>query len=107
LAATGWQLYNEPMSDMAAGFVMGTAIGGDAAQAMSVVVNTEPAVFLTILSRAKGALVVMSEDGIFRTKYRYLTCYRGLTFHTKSAEPLRLPADVELLSAESISIPER
>jgi len=95
------------MSDMAAGFVMGTAIGGDAAQAMSVVINTDPAVFLTILSRAKDPLVVMSEDGIFRTKYRYLTIYKGLTFHTKSPEPLQLPASVELLTAETISIPER
>src|SRR6266404_620404 len=100
------EFYNGFMSDMASGFILGTAVGGDAAQSMSVVVNTDPAVFLAILAKTKGALVVMSEDGIFRTKYRYLTSYKGLTFHAKSAEPLQLPAGVETLTADSVSITE-
>jgi len=92
---------------MLSGFVMGAASAGEAAQALGVVIHADPDVFLTVLSRAKGALVVMSEGGVFRTQYEYLTSYKGLTFHTKSAEALKLPADVELLTAASISVAER
>jgi hypothetical protein len=85
---------------------MGTAVGGDAGRATSVVVHADPAVFLTILSRSKGALVVMAEGGLLRTKHEYLTSYKGLIFHTQSVDPLTLPPDVELLTADSISVPE-
>jgi hypothetical protein len=88
------------------GFAAGSAAGVSAAQAMGVVGHTNPAIFLTILSRANGALVVMSEGGVFRTKYQYLTSYKGLTFHTESAKPLELPADVEFLTADSILVAE-
>jgi hypothetical protein len=89
-----------------AGFFADTVVGAEAANAKSVVIHTDPAVFLAILSRTKGALVVMADNGVFRTKYEYLTSYKGLTFHTKSNELLTLPSDVELLTATSISVAE-
>jgi hypothetical protein len=77
-----------------------------ASAATSVVVRLESSMFLTLLSRAKGVLVVMCEAGIFRTKYQYLTSYKGLMFFTESEERLDLPRHVETLRAESISAPK-
>ena len=70
---------------MAAGASAGAAAAAAAAVANAVkasgaIVQLEPEDFLKILTRAKDPLVVMAEGGFFKTKYGYLTCYKGLDF---------------------------
>ena len=43
---------------------------------------------------------------MFKTKYQYLTSYRGLAFFTKSPMALVLPGRAEIITAKSISIPD-
>ncbi len=95
---------------------MGAATAGTAAiaqaaianaiKASGVLVRVTPADFLTILKRIDDPLVVVGKGGVFRKHYRYLTSYRGLAFHTQSAEALVLPSRVEVVGAKQISIPE-
>ena len=93
--------YNNSMGDIMTGFALGMASHGT-----SVVINTDPDVFLSVVERNKDGLVVMSESGLLRTKYRYLTSYKGLVFYCESAERLILSTNIELLTAASIQVPE-
>ena len=60
---------------------------------------------MNIMDRNKDALVVVSEGGFFSTNYRYLASYKGLTFYTKSSEPLMLPTGTEIVTCDRIWIP--
>ena len=91
---------------------MGAASAGAAAAAIAkavkvsgTIVKVEPGEFERILARQPGLLVVTAQGGIFSTKYRYLTSYKGLAFFTESAEPLSLPSGSELVVAKKIWIP--
>ena len=96
---------------------MGAAAAGGAAasaaaalanaiKASGVLVRVTPADFLAIIKRADEPLVVIGKGGYFKKHYRYLTSYKGLAFHTQSAEALVLPSRVEIVGAKQISIPE-
>jgi hypothetical protein len=87
---------------MAAG---GAAAAIQAIKASGVVVKVEAGEFLKLAGRAGEPLIVTATDGLFRKSYRYLMAYKGLAFHTKSAEPLRLPAAAEVVAAKRIWIP--
>lgn len=76
-----------------------------AIKASGVVVRITPDDFRTLLSRAKGCLVVHAEGGVFSTKFMYLLSYKGFAFYTKSSESISLPADVEMVRAKSIWTP--
>lgn len=89
----------------AGGAVVALAIA-NAKRASGVVVSVTPENFSAILARAENPLVVHATGGLFSTNYQYLTTYRGLAFHTKSREPVALPAGTELIAAESIWIPQ-
>ena len=78
----------------------------NAIKANGVVVRLEPADWLTLLKRTENPLVVISEGGVFRKWYQYLTSYRGLAFFTKSPTALVLPGRAEFITAKSISIPD-
>lgn len=78
----------------------------NAVKAFGVVVKVKPEDFQSILRRSKDGLVVVSQEGLFSRKYRYLLSYKGLTFFTKSPDPLQLPPGVETVHAGSISIPQ-
>ena len=78
----------------------------NAIKATGVVVRLEPGDWMTILKKADNPLVVVAEGGMFQTKYRYLTSYRGLAFFTKSQQALVLPGRTEVIRAKSISIPD-
>jgi len=77
----------------------------NAVKASGAIVQLEPEEFLKILSRAQDPLVVMAEGGFFKTRYGYLTSYKGLDFYTLSDEVLPLPAGAELVTAGRIWIP--
>ena len=78
----------------------------NAIKATGVVIRLEPGEWLSILKRTDNPLVVIAEGGLFKTKYQYLTSYRGLAFFTKSPMALVLPGRAEVITAKSMSIPD-
>lgn len=88
----------------AAGAVAAAAIA-NAIKASGAIVKVENGDFLSIMERAEKPLVVMTQKSFWSPSYKYISSYKGLAFFTKSPEPLRLPSDVELVAARSISIP--
>ncbi len=88
----------------AAGVAAAAAIA-NAIKASGAIVRVENDDFLTIIKRAEKPLVVMKQKSFWSPSFKYISSYKGLAFFTKSAEPLRLPSDVELIMAKSISIP--
>ena len=78
----------------------------NAIKATGVVVRLEPGEWLSILKRAENPLVVVAQGGMFKTKYQYLTSYRGLAFFTKSPTALVLPGRADVITAKSMSIPD-
>jgi hypothetical protein len=92
--------------------IMGAAGAGAAATANAIkasgaIVEVTPYEFVSIASRVDTPLVVMKEGGSgwFAGKYQYLTSYKGLIFHTKSAEPVQFTIPIELIVADRIWIP--
>ena len=87
------------------------AAGGAAAaiaqaiKASGVVIRVAPYEFRKIIIRMPDPLVVIAQGGVFSTKYRYLTSYKGLAFFTKSDTPLDLPAVADVVTAERIWVP--
>ena len=78
----------------------------NAIKATGVVVRLEPGEWLSILKRTENPLVVVAEGGMFKTKYQYLTSYRGLAFFTKSPTALVLPGRADVITAKSMSVPD-
>jgi hypothetical protein len=78
----------------------------NAVKASGTLVRVEPEAFAMILSKVRDALVVHAEGGLFSTNYQYLTSYKGLTFFTKSPQPLSLPGGCEVVVAKKIWMPD-
>ena len=91
---------------MGGAHVAAHAAMANALKASGVVVRLEPGEWLSVLKRTDNPLVVIAEGGLFKTKYQYLTSYRGLAFFTKSPTALVLPGRTELITAKSMSIPD-
>jgi hypothetical protein len=77
-----------------------------AIKASGVLVRVEVGEFLRVLKNQEEPLVVFAPAGFLQRGWRYLTSYKGLAFHTKSADPLPLPPRAEVVEAKSISIPD-
>jgi hypothetical protein len=93
---------------VSAGAQAGAAAAAAIAQAIKAsgaIVRVEPADFLSILHRQKEPLVVQATGGFFSTTYQYLSSYKGLTFFSKSSEPIQLPGGCEVVQAQKIWIP--
>ena len=98
---------------MGAAGAAGAAGGAGAAaiiqaiKASGAIVRVEPHDFTSIVSRQESPLIVMKEGGtgLFSAKYQYITSYKGLAFHTKSADPLQFTGKPELIVAKSIWVP--
>ena len=58
--------------------------------------------FLTILRRMSSPLVVVAETGLVKSKFKYLTSYKGLSFYTESSQPIDLPGDAEIVKADNL-----
>ena len=78
----------------------------NAVKASGVIVRMDANDFLNLLRRMEAPLVVYAEGGVFSTKYRYLTSYKGLAFYTKVKEPLDLPMKAEVVVAQKIWVPD-
>jgi hypothetical protein len=81
------------------------AVMSEAAKALGAIVQLESADFDTLVQRQDKPLVVFSATGVFSTKYKYLMGYKGLVFYTKTATPLNLPANADVIKAKKIWIP--
>ena len=89
----------------AAGAAAAAAARARAIRASGTIVRLGRDDFLSILGRSEEPLVVSAVSGFFGMSYKYLTSYKGLAFYLQSSEPLKLPANVELIEAERIWIP--
>ena len=88
-----------------AGAVAAHAAIANAIKASGVIIRVENKDFLVVIRRVEKPLVVMTEKSFWSPSYKYISSYKGLAFFTKSSELLRLPSDVELVSAKKIHIP--
>jgi hypothetical protein len=92
-------------SDAAAADVVRAASIAQAIKASGAIVSVNPDDFIYILSKTSRPLVITAVGGMFRQNYQYLTSYRSFIFFTKSATPIPLPADAELIAANKIWVP--
>jgi len=77
-----------------------------AIRASGAIVRVRPEDFTILLSKQEQPLVVSARGGVFKPHYKYLVGYKGLAFFTQSPTPLSLAANVEVVAAEGIWIPE-
>jgi hypothetical protein len=91
--------------DAAAAAAARAAAIAQAVKASGAIVSVNPDDFLYILSKTSRPLVITATGGMFKANYQYLTSYKAFVFHTKSASPLPLPADAELIVANRIWVP--
>ena len=71
-----------------------------AIKASGVLVRLEPSEFMKVLNHVPDPLIVTWRGGVFTKRSQYLVGYKGLGFFTQSAEPLDLPANVEIIVAK-------
>jgi hypothetical protein len=90
---------------MSAAHAAAVAAAMNAIKASGAIVQVDAEDFQRLVSRQDEPLVVMSESTFFGTRYKYLTAYKGLIFHAKSREPLRLGGRAEVVRAKSIWVP--
>jgi hypothetical protein len=88
-----------------AGAAAAAAAIAQAIKASGAIVKVKPEVFMSVVSRSAEPLVIVSQGGIFKKQYQYLTGYKGFVFHAQSSEPLRFSMHVEQMAAEKIWIP--
>ena len=77
----------------------------NAIKASGVLVRVPPEDFLRLVERGRDGVVVTARSGFFNRSYDYLTSYKGLAFYTRSAEPLALGGELEIVTAKRIWIP--
>jgi len=78
----------------------------NAVKACGGLVKVEPGKFQDIAYKVENGLVVFGKAGLFKNKFRYLTGYKGLVFHTVSEIELEFGDNVELMFAKKISMPD-
>lgn len=76
-----------------------------AIKASGTLVQVEADAFVSIVARQQAPLVVHTVKRMARKRYHYLCSYKGLGFFTKSATPLALPEDAEVVLADKIWMP--
>jgi hypothetical protein len=81
-----------------------TAIA-EAIKASGAIISVEPEDFEAILEKTEAPLVVIAQGGVFKTKFYYLTPYKGLIFYTRTPAPLSLPRKAELIAAKKFWVP--
>jgi uncharacterized protein (DUF2147 family) len=77
----------------------------NAIKASGVLIRVESEEFNKIMQRNREGLVVYATGGVFTKNHQYLSSYKGLTFYTKTSEPLILPSKCEIIQAKRIWIP--
>jgi hypothetical protein len=100
------RLKEPTMTEAGASRAAATAAIANAIKAYGAIVHVEPLAFARILVRTPEPLVVHATYGVFSTKHKYLTPYRGLFFFTKTPTPFPLPDNVELVESKKIWVPD-
>jgi hypothetical protein len=77
----------------------------NAIRAFGTIVTVSPEDLIEIVERQDEPLVVTATAGFFKTEYRYLVSYKGLTFFARTSEALELPDRAEVVRAGSIYLP--
>lgn len=90
---------------MSAGAAAAAAAIAQAIKASGAIVAVDAQEFLAILARHDEPLVIKATGGVFTTKYRYLTSYKGFAFYTQTRIRLELPTHCEIIVAGRIWIP--
>jgi len=96
------------MSYGAAGGAAGAAAAVavmEAIKASGAIVRVETGTFCELAQRNSKPLIIQATGGFFSKNFQYLISYKGFVFFTKSATPLILPGDAELIQAKKIWIP--
>ncbi len=93
------------MTNGAVGAAAVAAAGAQAIKATGAIVRVESVDLQTLGERGDKPLVVMCRGGFFSSKYQYLMGDKGLVFYVKTATPLVLPAQTEVVEAKKIWIP--
>ncbi len=89
---------------MSTGVILAAAAAHSAAvTSVGVITRLEPDAFVELLSRQTAPLVVHAAGGMFTTKYKYLTSYKGLAFVTTSTAELIMPPGTELITAKTLN----
>ncbi|MCP4641330.1 MAG: hypothetical protein GY851_12890 [bacterium] len=78
----------------------------NAIKACGSMVRVDERTFSRIVDANPTGLYVVATGGVFSTHYKYLTSYRGLTFHCKTPNKLGFPREAEVITAEKMSIPD-
>ena len=86
-----------------AGAGVGAGAGAAIAAAISEAIKASGAIVR--LGRLEEALVVYTETGRRKTKYEYMTSYRGFVFYTKTDMEMRVPDRCEAIKAKKMWIP--
>jgi hypothetical protein len=89
----------------ASGGAIAAAAVANATKAMGGIVQLEPDDFQRLVQRIDDALVVVAETRFLGTRYQYVMGHRGLVFHAKSREPLRLGSRADVIRAKRIAMP--
>jgi hypothetical protein len=76
-----------------------------AIKASGTLVQLEPRDFARMLQKQDSPLVVRARGGLFKTKWYYLTPYKGLALFCMSPEPLPLSGRTEVIEARKIWTP--
>jgi hypothetical protein len=76
-----------------------------AIKASGTVVRVEPDDFVRILGRQDNPLVIWAKGGVFGSRLRYLTSYKGFAFLAQCSSPLHIPGTAEVIAAKKIWIP--
>ena len=90
---------------MATGAAAVAAAMVQAIKASGTIVRVDAVSFSHIVQKSPTPLIVTTEGWMFGTRYKYLTSYKGLAFHTSTSEPLQLPANAEVIPASSMWMP--
>ena len=76
-----------------------------AIKASGTLVQLEPRDFGRIVQKQDAPLVVRARTGLFKSKWFYLTSYKGLAFFCHSPEPLSMSGRTEVIEARRIWAP--
>lgn len=89
---------------MSTGVILAAAAARTAAvNSVGIITRLEPEAFLELVARQAAPLVVHAAGGMFTTKYKYLTSYKGLAFVTTSTSELTMPPNTELIIAKTLN----
>ena len=90
----------------AAGGAVGAAAIARSVKASGAIVQVDAESFVEILIRHEAPVVIVAKGGFLSKQFRYLTSYRGFVFFAKSSERIDLPADIEVVDAKKIWVPD-